>query len=186
MNYQLVIDKYYKEGALRDILLQHSKAVAQKAIAIAALHPEMNIDKEFVYAAAMLHDVGIIMCDAPGIQCFGTESYIRHGMCGARMLRDDASEWGMTQTEIEPFARICERHTGAGLTAEEIHRQGLPLPEVDLLPETIEEKLVCYADKFFSKTRPTEEKPLERVVKSMEKFGTDTVERFQELRKLFE
>jgi uncharacterized protein len=50
---------------------------------------------------------------------------------------------------MEKFARICERHTGSGLTAEEIVSGGLPLPERDFLPETLEEKIICLADKFF-------------------------------------
>ena len=184
--YNKLIDKYYEDGPLKTILLQHSKAVAEKAIAIAEANPQISINREFVYEAAMLHDIGIIRCDAPGIECFGTEHSIRHGIIGAQMLRQDASSFGMTEEQIEPYARVCERHTGAGLTAKEIREQGLPLPEVDLLPETTEEKLVCYADKFFSKTRPTQEKPLERVMKSMEKFGADTVARFQELHNIFE
>ena len=40
-------------------------------------------------------------------------------------------------------------------TAEEIISQHLPIsPPRDLLPESVEEKLVCYADKFFSKSHP--------------------------------
>ena len=50
----------------------------------------------------------------------------------------------------ESYARVCERHTGAGLTLHDILSQNLPLPHHDLQPETIEEKLICYADKFFS------------------------------------
>ena len=47
---------------------------------------------------------------------------------------------------------FAKRHTGAGLTKKEIIEQELPLPQQDFLPETTEEKLICYADKFFSKT----------------------------------
>jgi len=183
MNVEQIIDEFYMENLpLRKILLTHSKAVAEKAIAIAPT----GVDKQFVYDAAMLHDIGIVKCDAPGIECFGTEPYIKHGLCGAAMLRENASKWGMSGEEIEPYARVCERHTGAGLTAKEIENQKLPLPKADFLPETIEEKLICYADKFFSKTRPTEEKSIDRVEASMRKFGKDTISRFNELRKLFQ
>ena len=101
------------------------------------------------------------------------------------MLRDNASEWGMTQEEIEPYARVCERHTGAGLTADDIIRQQLPLPHMDLLPETLEEKLICYADKFYSKTRLEKEKSFEQALASMRKFGTDSETRFLNLHELF-
>ena len=101
------------------------------------------------------------------------------------MLRDNAAEWGMTPEEIEPYARVCERHTGAGLTKEDIISQDLPLPHMDLLPETLEEKLVCYADKFYSKTHLTDEKPFEKVLASMHRFGADSEKRFLNLHDLF-
>ena len=66
--YQQIIDKYYGGcGALRHILLTHSESVAQRALRIAAMHPELHIDTDFVRNAAMLHDIGIIRVDAPGI-----------------------------------------------------------------------------------------------------------------------
>lgn len=182
-----IIDKFYnrENGALRSILLTHSRMVAEKTISIAKAHPELNIDTEFVYDASMLHDIGIIMCHAPAIECYGTEPYIRHGISGGKMLREYALEFGMTSEEIEPYARVCERHTGAGLTVKQIEERHLPLPLVDFLPETIEEKLICYADKFYSKTKLEEEKPLDRVINSMNKFGADTELRFMKLHELF-
>lgn len=187
MQTEKIIDKFYSKenGALRSIFLTHSRLVAEKSLVIAEAHPELDIDRQFVYDAAMLHDIGIVMCYAPSISCFGKEHYLRHGICGGMMLRSHAAEWGMGPSEIEPYARVCERHTGAGLTAKDIKEQNMPLPPVDLLPETLEEKLICYADKFFSKTHLTEEKPLDRVMLSMQKFGADTEKRFQKLHELF-
>ncbi len=205
MDWLAIVDYYYRKSSslpsplllkgqgeavgevpyLRSILLIHSKNVADKALAIADNHPEMTVDRSFVYAAAMLHDIGIILCDAPGIECNGTEPYIRHGLCGGKMLREYASEHGIGAEEIEKYARVCERHTGAGLTAEDIKSQNLPLPVMDLLPETIEEQLICYADKFFSKTRPNEEKPLDRVIASLRRFGTGSEKRFIEMHEIF-
>ncbi len=186
MNVNVIIDSYYKEnGALRSILLTHSRLVAEKAISIANIHSELNINKTFVYDAAMLHDIGIILCNAPEIECHGTEHYMRHGICGAEMLKKGTVEWGMTTKDIEPYARVCERHTGAGITAKDIAEKGMPLPVRNFLPETIEEKLICYADKFYSKTHLTEEKTIESVIRSMRKFGDDTVNRFAELHELF-
>lgn len=176
MHYEL-ITKYYEEGtALLDLLLTHSEMVARKALAVADA-ADLDIDRGFVYNAAMLHDIGIFRCDAPGIHCLGTEPYIRHGVIGAELLRQEG---------LEEYARICERHTGSGLTAKEIAETGMPLPHKDFLPETIVEKLICYADKFFSKSGdPREEKSLERVRRSMAKFGPDSLERFDELHRLF-
>ncbi len=172
-----IYKNYYEEGsALLDLLLTHSEMVAQKAIKVAEV-AKLDIDKDFVYDAAMLHDIGIFRCNAPGIYCYGNEPYIRHGIIGAEIMRKE---------NIEEIARVCERHTGAGLTAKEIAESGLPLPHKDFLPETLEEKLICYADKFFSKSGdPREEKSLDRVRNSMVKFGPDSLARFDALHNLF-
>lgn len=182
-----IIDSIYgREGVLRDILLRHSRAVARKAVAVADSHPELGLDRQFLYHASMLHDIGIIRCDAPGIQCFGTEPYILHGRAGAAMLRAMQDEGCSAEDSLENYARVCERHTGTGLSREEIIARGLPLPQQDFMPETLEEQVICWADKFFSKTRPDDEKPLERVLASIGKFGEEGVGRFLEWQKRFE
>ncbi len=176
-NWERIINKYYGEdGALRHILIVHSQSVAQKALQIVSLHPELNLDRQFVEEAAMLHDIGIIKTDAPGIECHGKEPYIRHGLLGAEMLRAE----GMPR-----HARVCERHTGAGLSLEDIVSQNLPLPHQNFLPETLEEKLICYADKFYSKTHLDREKSVEKAEKSIAKFGDSGLARFWEWEKIF-
>ena len=178
MNYNLLIDKYYPEdNELRHILINHSQSVARKALQIVSSHPELHLDAQFVDEAAMLHDLGIFRTDAPGIQCFGSEPYICHGRLGAEILRKEG---------YERHARVCERHTGAGITCKEIIAQGLPLPHQDFLPETMEEKVICYADKFFSKTHLDREKSIEKAEKSLAKFGEDGVMRFREWERMFE
>ena len=178
MNYQAIIDKYYPEdNELRHILVNHSQSVARKALQIVSSHPELQLDAQFVEEAAMLHDIGIFLTDAPGIQCFGSQPYICHGRLGAELLRKEG---------LERHARVCERHTGAGITCKQIVEQKLPLPHQDFLPETMEEKVICYADKFFSKTHLDREKTMEKAEKSLAKFGEEGVKRFQEWEKLFE
>lgn len=173
-----LIEKYYGDmPELKRILVEHSESVARKALACADAHPELAIDRDFLYEAAMLHDIGIYLTDAPSIECRGKLPYIAHGLAG----------WLIMETEGEPkLARVCARHTGAGLTAGEIRRQQLPLPAQDMLPETIEEKLVCYADKFFSKSgNLSEEKPIGKVKAQMAAFGEETLKRFLHLHTLF-
>ena len=133
-----VLLKFYDEDSdLFKLLWHHSCQVAEMALDIASRFPEA--DQDFVYDASLLHDVGIIKTHARSI-------YIRHGILGAEMLRGiDAS--------MELYARVCERHTGAGISAAEIERDNLPLPHRDMIPVTLEEKIVCYADKFFSKSK---------------------------------
>ena len=141
------------------------------ALSVCRAHPELGADEEFVYAAAMLHDIGIVRCDAPGIHCHGTEPYLCHGIIGAQMLQDYS-------LELAAYARVCARHTGTGLTAKSIREQHLPLPEHDLTPEAIEEQIICYADKFFSKTRLDRCKTYEQALHSLAKFGEDGLQVF--------
>lgn len=177
MDWEKIIDKYYRDNAgLKEILLRHSSSVARKALHVADAHPELGLDRDFLYEAAMLHDIGIIYTDAPGIMCHGTEPYIRHGILGAELLRKEG---------YAAHARVCERHTGAGLSLEDIVGQKLPLPHVSLLPETMEEKLICYADKFFSKTRLDTEKTAGQAERSLAKFGDEGVARFMEWQRIF-
>ena len=181
----VIIRHFYPEDTpLRRLLLRHSEQVRDKALAILTdpSRPPLKLDPQLVSAGSLLHDVGILQCHAPSILCEGTRPYIAHGIIGAEMLRDYGRSHGL---DMEPFARICERHTGAGITAEDVRMQGLPLPERDYLPETPEEKLVCLADKFFSKSGDMQEKPFDRVRRSLEKFGPDTLERFDALCRLF-
>lgn len=178
MSWRELIDKYCADNdELKEILLRHSDSVAHKSLRIAEAHPELKLDRDFLFEAAMLHDIGIVKTDAPGIKCFGTEPYIRHGLLGAEMLRAE----GMPR-----HARVCERHTGAGLSAKEIEEQSLPLPKADFLPETLEEKVICYADKFFSKTRLDIEKTPEQAERSVAKHGNDGLQRFLAWKAIFE
>lgn len=179
MNYELIIGKYYPaDNQLRQILLTHSSAVADRALLIADRHPELGLDRQFLYEAAMLHDIGVFRTDAPGIQCFGTEPYIRHGIIGADIMRTEG---------FPRHARVCERHTGAGITLDAIRTQHLPLPtDHDLLPETIEEQVICYADKFYSKSHLDRIRTVEQAARSLEKFGSEGVARFMEWAHRFE
>lgn len=171
--WQSVIDRYYKEGKLRDILEGHSRQVAAMALAIAS-SLALDIPQEQIETAAMLHDIGIIATNAPGICCYGTQPYLLHGTIGAGMLRDcGAPEWA---------AGVAERHTGAGLLRSDVVAAGLPDPGHDLLPRTLLERLICYADKFYSKTHiGAPAKPIERVRASIAKFGAEALARFDAL-----
>ena len=178
MDWQAVIDKYYPEdNRLRYILMTHSRQVADKALNLASRHPELALDLEFIEEAAMLHDIGIFMCDADGIYCFGTKPYICHGTIGADLLRAEG---------FPCHALVCERHTGAGIPLAEIIERDIPVPHRDLMPLSMEEKLICYADKFFSKTKLEREKTFDEACQSLLKFGPDTISRFNALAEQFE
>jgi len=178
MDWKKIINKYYIEDSeLKNILIIHSQSVARKALQIVSLHPELHIDADFIREGAMLHDIGIIRTKATGIHCFGTEPYICHGLLGGEMLRHEG---------FPRHARVCERHTGAGIGIEEIEAQHLPLPHANFLPETMEEKVICYADKFFSKTHLDRERTVEEALNSLVKRDSKGIERFKEWVKMFE
>jgi len=168
--YNEIIRKYYLPASeAYKILMLHSCSVADKALTIVDAHPEMALDRQFVYEASMLHDLGIFLCDAPEIDCHGAHPYVCHGYLGAKLLRQEG---------LERHARVCERHTGAGISLEDILKRNLPLPHIDLMPETLEEQVICFADKFFSKTNLLKEKSLDKVRKSLGKWGDNDVARF--------
>lgn len=172
-----IIDKYYQEGSeLRHILLTHSCSVADKAVQIADRHPELQADRTFLYEAAMLHDIGIFLTDADGICCFGDKPYICHGYLGADLMRAEG---------YPRHALVCERHTGAGLSLEQIVAQNLPVPHREMVPVSIEEQIVCFADKFYSKTKLDKEKTVEKARKSLERYGEAGLKRFDRWCELF-
>ena len=177
MNPLDIISKYYNPSSeAYRILVSHSRSVADKALALAALHPELSIDTQFVEEAAMLHDIGVFLCDAPGIDCHGEAPYICHGFLGSELLQKEG---------LPRHALVCERHTGAGISLAMIEKESLPLPHRDMLPVSLEEQLICFADKFFSKTKLDVEKPIEKVKKGLSKYGIETEARFDAWCKLF-
>lgn len=165
-----IINKYYpEENEVRHILLTHSRSVADKSLWIADRHPELSLDKDFLYEAAMLHDIGIFLTDAAGIHCFGDKPYICHGYLGADLIRGEG---------YPRHALVCERHTGAGLSLEGIIAQDLPVPHREMVPVSLEEQAICFADKFYSKTHLEKEKSVEKARKSLERYGEEGVRRF--------
>ncbi len=179
IDYNDIIARFYTPGTpLHEVLTIHSQQVADLAAAICdrLMAQGTPVDAEFVREAAMLHDVGIIKVDAPGIHCHGSEPYIRHGIMGREML---------DQLGLYRHALVCERHTGSGLTIDEIVAQDLPLPHRDLTPQSLEEKIVCYADKFFSKSHLGDPpRSMERVRQGMARFGDASLARFNALAQL--
>lgn len=174
-----LIDKYYhSQPDLHALLLQHSRQVADHALRIVDAHPEWTqgeqplVDRQFVEEAAMLHDIGIIYCDAPRIFCFGPHKYIEHGYLGAELLRSEG---------LPKHALVAERHTGSGITLDQVIREEIPVPERDYCPVSLEEKIICYADKFYSKSHLGEQVTLAKVRESIWRYGHDAVLRWDEM-----
>ena len=172
MNPLDLIRGYYRPGTLAyDVLVRHGEAVTDAALSLADRVPHLVPDPGFIREAAMLHDIGVFDTDAPQIGCFGSHPYICHGYLGRVMLEEHG---------LPAHARVCERHVGAGLSAEDISAQELPLPKRDMLPETVAEQIICFADTFFSKTPPPAgtRRNVEEVLAALAPHGKDKVERF--------
>ena len=118
-------------------ILAHGRAVAARALEIgheiAQHHP---VDLTLVKSAAILHDIGRFSCH--------DTAAVRHGVAGAEILRSE----GLPQ-----HAAIAETHVGFGITRQDITEQHLDLPLADYVPKTLEQKIICYADKLIAGTR---------------------------------
>lgn len=177
MTRQQLIDIHYPAGTLRrDVFLRHAGQVTALALELAQRN-RLPLDPAVVADAAMLHDIGIYLTNAPDIGCEGSARYIEHGPLGAALLRREGFS--------EEIARVAERHTGTGITAETVEQLGLPIPLADYMPETLLEKLVCYADKFYSKSGSMERKTFQQARASMSRHGGDSLARFDALAALF-
>lgn len=168
-----IIKKYYKENSIAfKYVYQHSLSVTKLALEIAEKNPGFSINTLNLTRAGMLHDIGIFMTHTPGIGCEGKHPYLAHGYLGRELLEKE----GLTN-----IAPVCERHVGVGISLEDIKRDKLPLPERDMTPQSIEEKIICYADKFYSK-KPrylNNPKPMEKIRKKISKYGPDKIKVFE-------
>lgn len=173
----LIFDKYCGDNPeLRSLLVTHCGNVARLALQT-GMDAGLQFDAAFTAEAALLHDIGVVQCNAPGIHCHGPLPYICHGVAGRALLEKEG---------LPRHALVCERHTGAGITIQTIEQQRLPLPRRQMLPLTVEERLICYADKFYSKSGdPDRRKSLERVKAGLARYGSDTLRRFTALCDLF-
>ena len=178
MSPEAIIQRYYKEDTVAyTILIEHSREVTRKAMSIIEQLPDLRVDVQFVHEAAMLHDIGIFLTDAPSIDCHGDMPYICHGYLGAELLR---------QQGLPRHALVCERHVGTGITPEMVVKNEWPLPCREMVPQSLEEQLICFADTFFSKTEPGKEKSIDRVREKIEKYsGKDSLARFNHWGDLF-
>jgi uncharacterized protein len=110
-------------------IVAHSKKVAKIAVGVACelKRNGFEVDLELVERGALLHDIGRSVTHG-----------LEHGYLSGKILRKEG--------EREEVARIAERHVLGGISRREAEKMGLPAK--DFIPETLEEKIVCYADKL--------------------------------------
>jgi len=125
--------KILKEAGCSPGVIAHCEAVSRTAIEIVEQVKSVPVDRELVRLGGLFHDIGR-----------ARSHDIHHALAGVQIGR----ELGFS----EPILAIIERHIGAGITAAEAERLGLP--KKDYLPVSPEEKIVSYADNLTKGSEP--------------------------------
>jgi hypothetical protein len=119
----------------------------------------------------------------------GIELFYSHQVEAINFIRQGENVVVMTPTASGKslIYNIPALELGVGITLEDIEEKELPLPKRDMIPLSVEEQIICFADKFFSKDSDflLKEKLLERVRTYISKFGEDNVKKFDERVELF-
>jgi uncharacterized protein len=118
-------------------IIEHCRTVAEVARILAEEFQRrgLKVDIDAVVAGAMLHDIGRSRVQT-----------VMHGIEGAKIAEKEGADRAVVE--------IIQRHVGAGISPEEARMLGLP--EVDYVPRTLEQRIVCFSDKMVdgSKVRP--------------------------------
>ncbi len=173
MNAVALLEKYFVRNRISfEIVLEHSRMVADKALLVARRQRNTEQELQFIEEAALLHDIGVSRTHAPKISCYGNEPYIRHGVLGRELLDAEG---------LPAHALVCERHIGVGLTVQDIVEQQLSLPERNMEPVTMAERIICFADLFYSKRLGSIhcEKTVEQVRTNLLKHGEQKIALFE-------
>ena len=175
---EAIITRFYPAGnTTRDLLLRHGELVGRKALEILERADWLNADREFVVQSAVLHDIGIGRTRSPELGCTGNLPYVCHGVEGRAIL---------DRLGLERHGLVCERHVGVGISAHQTVQRKLPLPARDMYPLSVEERLICYADKFFSKTDDgRHEKTIDEITAGLGRYEAEYADRFLALHRLF-
>ena len=102
--------------------------------------------------------------------------YILHGLFGEKILAD---------LGYPLHAAVCRNHIGVGLSKEIILKNKFPLPACDMLPSTLPEKIITYADLFFSKTDIYHKRSFAEVKSKISSYGKEQLDELQVLHKRF-
>ena len=155
---EILPDREFALDLLRRLKIQHSvrrhsEKVADKALEIASKIKKTKVDINLIEIGSLLHDIG------------RTKTHgFKHASIGGKILR----ERGFS----DKLAKICERHILGGLDKEDAKRFGLP-KEKEYLPRTLEEKIICLADKHMAGSREVTIK--ERFNRWFQKYGKSKI-----------
>jgi uncharacterized protein len=152
--------EFLKQSGCPRNVIRHCRVVAElaKEIAQECQKKGLTVNVDLVEIGALMHDVGRSRTHT-----------VNHAVMGAEIARS----FGLP----EPVLSIIKRHVGGGITSSEARRLGWPRGVY--VPQTLEEKIVCYSDKLIEGSQRV---PFEKTLKS---FSNDmpmpAVRRIQKL-----
>ena len=155
--------RLHRKCGSNDAIIKHCRTVAKVTAILAEEFRRQGkeIDSKAAVAGALLHDIGRSRVQT-----------VRHGLVGSEILEGEGVD--------EAVVQIVRRHVGAGLSPEEAKTLGLP--DLDYIPRTREQVMVCFADKMVDADRV---RPFEEEVRRFERKGHD-VERLLTLKRSLE
>jgi len=134
-----------KKYGCDDYIIQHGQLVmgVSEKIVKELMRVGVKVDEKAILRGALLHDIGR-----------SKEHSVRHGFLGGEILRKDGYD-GI-------IISIVENHVGGGIDKQDCAKLGMP--ERDFIPISLEEKIVCLADKY------VEENQIKPLQETLSKF----------------
>jgi uncharacterized protein len=152
--------QFLKQSGCRQNVIRHVEAVSDLAVDIAEAIRNRGypVNVRLVEVGALLHDIGRSKTHS-----------VHHAVAGAEI----AESFGLPQQVVS----IIKRHVGGGITAREAKKLGWPRDVY--IPQTVEEKIVCYADKLVEgSSRISIEKTIDKLSQDL---PTSAIERMWKL-----
>lgn len=134
---------FLAEAGCSRSVIEHCETVSKFAVKVSREFEKkgFKVNVQLVEIGALLHDIGRSKTHT-----------VDHALVGAQV----AQSLGLPDAVV----KIIERHAGGGIPKEEAKQLGWPVK--DYIPETLEEKIVCYADKRVEGLRTV---PIERTLR---------------------
>ncbi len=177
------IHKKHTQGRYKDVWFDinwtHSNIVLEIAFQFVEKLKSQHIlvDESLLKTGILLHDIGVYYCYDEELNPDNNKpGYINHGFIGHDIILDEGFD--------ESVARFANTHTGIGLTKDEIVKLKINAEPKDYIPVTLEEEILCYADKFHSKYPAFNE--YDEVKAQIKKHSEDKIAVLERYREKFE
>ncbi|MEM2103270.1 MAG: TIGR00295 family protein [Candidatus Bathyarchaeia archaeon] len=152
--------QFLRENGCWENVIKHCEAVKELAVEIAkkCIEKGLTVNLKLVEIGALLHDIGRAKTHS-----------VHHAVIGSQI----AQKLGLPESVIS----IIKRHVGGGITMEEAEKLGWPKDVYT--PETLEEKIVAYADKLIEGSKRV---PIEKTIDKLSKeLSSSAIARIKKL-----